>query len=205
MRTTRKKRLLPAALSAAALLCCAGCGSKDSSTAESSTGSSAVSAAEDGIRLNAPNVDADCAACIKAYFEAIDNKDFDAYVKTVYPPYKEAYDKLLAEKGDNPEDDFAELCSRFDEDGYESWSLTDLTLSYYEHEDTSIDNFLSRYVESGVFDEQFVTDCKADSEEIHDVIFTLSALYQGDDTPVTVVDGSGILAVKNKDGWFVLG
>ena len=40
---------------------------------------------------------------------------------------------------------------------------------------------------------------------MHDVIFSLSALYEGDKEPVTVVDNVGILAVKNKDGWYVFG
>ncbi|MBR6107319.1 MAG: hypothetical protein IKQ39_04845 [Oscillospiraceae bacterium] len=192
-------RLYPAVCAAAMLLCCTGCGGADSSSTESS-------AAENGLKtVSAEGVDAGCADCIKAYFEAIEAKDYEAYVKTIYPPYKETYDKLLNEKGDKPEDDFAELCTRFDEDGYESWHLTDLTLSYYEKEDTGIDKFFDRYVQGGVFDAQFVTDCKADAAEIHDVIFTLSALYKGDAEPVTVVDGAGILAVKNKEGWFVFG
>lgn len=192
---------------AAMLLCCAGCGSKKdtgSSAAESSAAES--SAAEDGVHvIAADEVDADLAACVKAYFDALDRKDYDAFLKTLYPPYKEAYHKMLEAEGVKPEDDFLRMSRSFDEDGYESWSLTELTLSYYENEESTVENYFSRYIEGEYFDEKFAEDCKADCTEMHDVIFSLSALYEGDKEPVTVVDNVGILAVKNKDGWYVFG
>lgn len=191
-----------AVCAAAMLLCGTGCGSSGSSSAAES---SAVSSSE-GLQMTVKDgVDADCAACLKKYFEAIDHKDYAAYQETVYAPYREAYAKILKEKNITPEDDFKKLCTRFDEDGYESWSLTELSVWYYENENTSIDNFFKRYVDGGIFDNQFVEDCKSKASEIHDVMFSLKALYAGDSEAVTVVDSAGVLMLKTADGWFLIG
>jgi len=195
------KRYLGLLCAAALCFTAAGCGSSsESSTAESSL------VKTNGIQVTASDeVDSGCADCIKAYFEAIEEKDYEKYLKYVYPPYREAYDKLLEKDETDPRDDFQMLCKRFDEDGYDSWTLTDLTLSYYENESTSIDKWFENYVRNDFFDEEFAEECKKSAEEIHDVIFSLSALYSGDEEPVTVVSGTGILTIKNADGWFIFG
>jgi hypothetical protein len=77
----------------------------------------------------AEGFDADYSACLKTYFEAVENKDFAAYQSVVYPPYLEVYTEYLKESDKTPESAFETLCSRFDEDGYNSWHIAEISLS----------------------------------------------------------------------------
>lgn len=190
-------RILPLC---AALLLCTACGGR---TAEQSE-AGAVPA--EGLTVHASDeVDAAYAACIKDYFEAIDRGDYDAYRAAMYPPYLEAYEAYLESEGTAPEDAFARLCTSFDEDGYESWTLTDIDLSYYAEEKVDFDGFFEIYVSAGIFDEGFAERCYADAEELRDIQFTLYALYAGDEEAVPVVSGSELMAVKTAEGVYLFG
>ncbi|MBQ8921004.1 MAG: hypothetical protein IJ060_02455 [Oscillospiraceae bacterium] len=194
----------PGALMAAALLMLTGCGDSGSSS-QAAESSVAVDMNTELVVDAAETVDPDCAACIRTYFTALEEHDFTAYQKTVYPPYQEVYAAYLAQNGDTLEGAFKDLYTRFDEDGYESWHLTEISLAYYDDEETTVGDFFSRYINSGIFDEEFEKQTRADAAELHDVIFSLDALYAGDSEPVTVIERSGIVAVKNADGWYVFG
>ena len=201
------KKIQRCALLAAGMLCLTAC-SGESSIAESSTSAAET---QDGITLHtAEDVDTRYAETLKRYFDAINAKDYDAYLSTVYPPYSEAYSAFLTEKGSSLEQAFAEMCTRFDEDGYESWKLTDLTVSYYKKEteyvqSDGISDYFSAYVKMGVLDEGFEETCRKNAEELRDVQFSLSALYAGDDAPVTVVSGQEIMMLIDKDGCWLFG
>ncbi len=198
------RKICAAAL--AALLLLTGCNDGGSSSAGSSE--QPVSSAADYSKLNviaSDGVDPGCTECIRSYFLSLEQHDFDAYQKALYPPFREIYAKFLAEKGSTPEEAFGDMCAQFDEDGYESWRLTELRLMYYEKESETIEEIFSRYIEGKVFDDAFEKNTKSDASELHDVVFSLDALYAGDTEPVNVVERSGILAVKNADGWFVFG
>lgn len=191
------KRLMAAGCCAAVLLCAAGCG-------ESSAGSSETAA--EGLTVHASeDMDAAYTECVKRYFEAVERHDYEAYCAVMYPPYLEAYQAYLKEQGSTNEEAFDGLCSRFDEDGYESWTLTELELSYYPQEKVDLDGFFERYSSAGVFDEGFGERCKKEAEEIRDLQFTLYALYAGDDEAVPVVRGNEMIAVKTSDGVYVFG
>lgn len=186
----------------AALLCTA-CGE---TPAESAGDSADAPDTAQGLTVHAADeVDAAYSDCIKAYFEAIDRGDYEAYCAAMYPPYLEAYRAYLTANGDDPEAAFAELCARFDEDGYESWTLTDIDLSYYPEERADLDGFFGVYESAGIFDADFAENCRAEAEEIRDIQFTLYALYAGDDEAVPVVNGSELVAVKTPDGVYVFG
>lgn len=143
------------------------------------------------------------ADCIEQYFEAVQAQDFSGYQATVYPPYQTAYGAYLETKGTTLEESFHSLASQFDEDGYESWNFTDLELDYYEAED--IDDFFKTWVSLGIFDEQFVTDCKTEAISIRDVQFTLYAQYEGDDYTVPVVQGGEMVMIQTQDGYYLFG
>ena len=190
------KRLIAAGC-CAALLLSAGC-------AESSTASSETAA--QGITVQADeDVDAAYTECVRKYFEAVEKKDHEAYRSGMYPPYLEAYEAYLEKQGTTPDDAFAELCSRFDEDGYESWTLTELDVSYYPEEKVDLDGFFKQYASAGIFAEDFGEKCKKETEEIRDLQFSLYALYAGDEEPVPVVRGNEMIAVKTKDGVYLFG
>lgn len=198
------KRRLGAGLLAALLLTLTGCGDSGSSSAPEV--SSAAEFEYTGLQVDAAEgVDPECAECIRSYFLSLETRDYDAYQKTIYPPYRENCSEYFKKLGSSPEESFEGMCSKFDEDGYESWKLTKLTLSYYGDEKASVEEFFMRFINDGVFDEKFAEKAKADAKEMHDVIFSLDAIYAGDSQPVTVVPRSGILAIKNADGWFVFG
>ena len=188
-------------------LCCTGCASKQS-TPDSLAESSQVTAQQaDGLAVKAgEDVDAAYAECIKTYFEAIDNDDFTGYQKTVYPPYQEVYAAFIKERYDSIEEFFhQELSKHFDEDGYDSWKLTEIQLSACPPEREDVDDFLERYVSAGVFDEEFAQKCKDDAAEIHDIVFTLYALYEGDEEAVPVVTEGELFVLKNADGAYLFG
>lgn len=187
-------------LCAAALLCTA-CGE----TPAESTNDSAAEAAQ-GLTVHAAeNFDAAYSDCIRAYFEAIDRGDYEAYCAAMYPPYLKAYETYLEANGTEPEEAFADLCARFDEDGYESWTLTDIDLAYYPEEKVDLDGFFSAYESAGIFDADFAENCRSETEEIRDIQFTLYALYAGDEDAVPVVSGSELIAVKTPEGVYVFG
>lgn len=186
----------------AAMLCLTACGS--SSTAEESETPSmdselTVTAAE--------GFDPDYGECLKRYFEAVEHKDYAAYEAAVYPPYLEAYTEYLAKNDSTPEKAFESLCTRFDEDGYESWHLTELKTAYYESEteDDPLASFFEAFTGSDVFDDAFVADCYEQAEDMRDVVFTVYALYSGDDAAVPVVTNGEILMLKTSEGTFLFG
>lgn len=192
------KRIWTAGLCAAMLLCTA-CGDN---TAENSAGDQAA----DGLTVQASDeVEPAYIDCIKRYFEAIDHKDYETYRAAMYPPYLEAYEAYLEQDGTAPEDAFADLCARFDEDGYDDWTLTEIDLSYYPEEKVDLDGFFDAYVSAGFFDADFADTCRAETEEIRDVQFTLYALYSGDAEAVPVVSGSELMVVKTADGVYLFG
>lgn len=184
------------AVSLAAVLLLCGCQQEDTDT--DSTKTSTITATYD-----TETFDKGYADCIAAYFDAVQNQDFAAYQQTVYAPYAETYGKYLESKGKTLESSFAGLASQFDEDGYASWKFTEVQMNYYAQEDP--DDFFETWVKLGIFDEQFVTDCKAEAIAIHDVEFTLYALYEGDKEAVPVVQGGEMMMIQTEQGYYLFG
>lgn len=144
------------------------------------------------------------AEAIKTYFEAVENKDFESYKQIVYPPYQEAFGKFLKENDSDLEQAFQDVCTQFDEDGYESWRLTELNVKYCEKED--VDNFFSTYEKAGIFDTEFSDSTREDAKEIRDIEFTLFALYAGDEDATPVVQGSEMMVIHAQDDkYYVFG
>lgn len=143
------------------------------------------------------------ADCLRDYFAAIGSADYEAYKKTVYPPYLECYGKYLEGEGSSLEQSFDSLCHRFDEDGYDSWRLTTLTVGDYYNPD--IEGFFETYQKWGFIDEAFIGTAKAEAQEMKHVQFSLYALYKGDEQPVCVVRGSETLMLKTDSGVYVIG
>ena len=186
----------------AALLCCTGCGETSSQTdsepAEKNSAGDMTVEAADGFDETYQTLIAD-------YFQAIENEDLEAYKAAMYPPYLEAFEKYVTENGSSLEERFQEVCHRFDEDGYESWKLTKLELSYYPEDKVDLDDFFDAYASAGIFDADFIANCKEDTSEIKDVQFSLYALYEGDEEPVQVIGGSEMMVMKNADGAYLFG
>lgn len=156
--------------------------------------------------LTAPDdFDADYSNCLKTYFQAVENKDFETYKTVVYPPYLTVYEEYLKGTDSSLEAAFETLCTRFDEDGYASWHLTELSVSESTGGEADSDAFFEAYVNGGVFDEQFVEQCKKETKEIKDIVFSVGALYEGDETPVAVVSDSEILMMKTDAGTYLFG
>lgn len=192
----------------AAMLCLTGCSMGTVQSSENSAELEEQSKADssDGMTVHAEEgVDESYVETLKAYFTAIEKKDIEGFRKAMYPPYLEAYNAYLEKQGKTPEENFEQLCSRFDEDGYESWTLTELNVSYYPEEKVDLDDFFEAFTEAGIFDEALVEKCKTEAEEIRDVQFSLQALYSGDEEPVTVVNGNEIMMVKTADGTYLFG
>ena len=143
--------------------------------------------------------------CLKTYFEAIEHKDYAAYQSVVYPPYLDVYADFLKENDKTVESAFDEMCTRFDEDGYESWHITELQVPEYTSDETSTDAFFQAFVAGNVFDDAFVEQCKKDAQELQDVKFSLYVLYQGDEEAVPVAENKEILMVKTSDGTYLFG
>ena len=87
----------------------------------------------------------------------------------------------------------------------QSWTLTDLHISYYPEEKVDLDDFFSAFKDAGILDDKLIEQCKKESEEIRDVQFSLYALYAGDEDAVPVVNGNEIMMVKTKDGTYLFG
>lgn len=192
-----KMKQTGAVLTAAVMLLLCGCSDTDDSSDAYDPSQGIVTAYDEA------SFDAGFAECIKTYFEAVQAQDFEGYQATVYRPYQTAYGAYLETKGKTLEESFASLATQFDEDGYESWTFTDLELAYYEGED--VDDFFETWVSLGIFDDQFVADCKAEAIAIHDVQFTLYAQYEGDDYTVPVVQGGEMMMIQTTDGYFLFG
>lgn len=198
------KRLIAAGM-LAAVLCLTGCSNSDAQKPEESAASAAEKCGEDGLSIITEDVDAVYCDTLRTYFTAIEQKDFDAYCKTMYPPYMESYTEYLKTQDTTPEENFDKLCKRFDEDGYESWKLTSLHLAYYPEEKLDLDGFFDAFKDAGIIDDKFIEACKQEAEEIRDIQFSLQALYESDEEPVTVVSGNEIMMVKTKDGTYLFG
>ena len=192
----------------AAMLCLTGCSNGKTQQPSDSVNieeqSEAVST--DGLTVQASEeVDSAYIETLKTYFTAIEQKDIEAFRSVMYPPYLEAYNAYLEKQGSTPEENFEALCKRFDEDGYESWKLTELELSYYPEDKVDLDDFFQAFIDAGIFDEKLAEECKKNAEEVRDVQFSLQALYAGDEEPVTVVSGNEIMMVKTADGTYLFG
>ena len=198
------KRILSVCCAAVTALCVTAC----SSTA--SGGSSAGENSQqqtDGLNVVCgDSMDQDYADLMKSYFEAIEKKDFAAYQKAVYPPYQESYGQFLEANGSDAETTFLEdLCTQFDEDGYESWKLTELQIEYYPEEREDLDDFFNAYSRAGIFDDAFIESCKQDASEMHDILFTLYALYEGDEEAVPIITNGEMFVLKNAEGAYLFG
>ncbi|WP_295093430.1 hypothetical protein [Ruminococcus sp.] len=202
------KRFMTVCCAAVLALCGTGCsswgGSGSSGAAESSQ---QTQEKKDGLNVvSSESMDPAYTELLTSYFEAINNKDYAAYEKALYPPFRESYDKYLQSKGSSLEQSFREdLCKRFDEDGYESWELTVLQIEYYPEERRDPDGFFKAYANAGILDEDFGERCKKETTEINDILFTLYALYAGDDEPVAVVTNKELYVVKTTDGVYMFG
>lgn len=190
------KRILLAGI-CAAMLCLTACGGTQHSSENSSSSGLTVHADE--------AVDSAYTDALKSYFLSIEQKDFETYQSLMYPPYLESFSAYLKKKDKTLAENFDTLCKRFDEDGYESWTLTDLHVSYYPEEKLDMDGFFDAFKDEGIIDEKLIEDCKKNSEEIRDVEFTLYALYAGDEDPVPVVNGNEVMMVKTKEGTYLFG
>ena len=194
------KRILIAGI-CAAMLCLTGCGGTgaepEQSSAAEHSGGLTVHAEDD--------VDSAYTDTLKAYFTAIEQKDYEGYQALMYPPYLQSYYAYLEAQGAKPEETFDKLCKRFDEDGYESWTLTDLDVSYYPEDKVDIDDFFAAFRDAGIISDELIGNCKKEAEEIRDIQFTLYALYKGDEEPVAVVSGNEIMMVKTPDGTYLFG
>ena len=200
------KRFILVCCAALSALCCTACGTA-SAGGSSAEESSQQKAQSDGLNVVCgESMDQAYADVLKAYFEAIDHQDYAAYQKTVYAPYQESYNKFLESKGSDLETTFREdLCTRFDEDGYDGWTLTELQIEYCPPEKEDLDDFFNAYSKAGIFDDTFVENTKEDAAEMHDIMFTLYALYDGDEEAVPVVTNGEIFVLKNEEGTYLLG
>ena len=200
------KRFLLCGAALLGALCCTGCAAGSSAEL-----SEPADPAADGLTVTVPeDMDPAYGETLKQYFEAIEAQDYDAYLATVYPPYSEAYSIFLAAKDSDLQTEFEKTCHRFDEDGYESWTLTSLELSYYSvstetYTSNGVSDYFQLYVDSGIFDDAFVEKCMNDAEDIRDIKFTLYALYNGDTEAVPVVTGGEIMMLITADGCTLFG
>ena len=159
------KRLLPVLCAAVMMFSVTACGEQSSQNVIPDH--MEVTAAE-----NVPQEYADIA---EAYFKAVQDDDYEAYVKLVYPPYLEIYNKYLTEnKNTDTEKAFHKMAHVFDEDGYESWRLTGLSLEARDSADE--ESFYSTYTEMGVLDDAFVEKAKKDAKEYRSIRFTTRSL-----------------------------
>lgn len=183
------KKRVPILLSAALLL--TGC-----QGGESSAGKPVPA---DGIALNSSDsVPAEYAETVKAYFTAIEQKDYAAYSDLMHPVYREAYGAFLQNKGSSLEANFASQRKRLDEDGYDSWRITDITLDLYPNPD--YDYFFTRFTEAGILTDDQVKAVRDSAEEMQDLQFTVNVLYEGDEEPVPTISGMELILFKTADG-----
>ena len=197
------KRIILICCAAVTAFCCTAC----SNTAQGGSSAGESTQQTDGLKVTCSNdMDQAYADLMKSYFEAIEHKDYAAYQKTVYPPYRESYGKFLESQGTDPETTFREdLCTQFDEDGYDGWTLTELQIEYYPPEKEDLDDFFNAYSRAGNFDDAFVESTKKDASEMHDVLFTLYALYDGDEEAVPIITNGEMFVLKNAGGVYLFG
>lgn len=176
-------------------------GSEVSATGEAST-ANVQNHSEMVVSVTDETFDTGYANCLKDYFTALDQKDFEGYKKTVYPAYQEVYDEFLKKDGSDIEKAFYEMRGQFDEDGYDSWYFSQLDMDYCENED--IDNFFDMYQQAGIFDEAFEEQCRKDAVEMRDIQFSLYAMYSGDKEATLVVPGGEIIVMKDSNGNYYL-
>lgn len=188
------KRFTAWSTACAAVMLLTGCGTQEPDPMKSEL---TVSAPEE--------LDTAYTDCLKTYFEAIENKDFAAYQSVVYPPYMEVYKEYLKKSDKTVEAAFETLCTKFDEDGYERWHITGLEAAEAEGGEDGVNSFFDAFVAGGVFDEAFKEQCRKDTNEVRDIQFSLSILYEGDEEPVPVATGSEILMMKTDTGTYLFG
>lgn len=203
------------AVPAALVLCMTGCGESSGASVESSTDT--LNTTGELRVICEGETDPAYGETLKKYFTAIEKNDFEAYKETVYPPYLTAYEAYLGEQGKTLADTFPGLHARFDEDGYESWTLTELYVNIYEPQQTYregmetappvdyADEFLEAFVDSGVITEDDAEQTRKDAKDMQDIQFSLYALYAGDEEDVQIIKGSEILMLKTADGCFLFG
>lgn len=182
------KKSIPALLAAALLL--TGCRGGESSGGTVSPAGITMHPTED--------VGSEYTDAVQAYFTALEQNDYDAYYTLMHPVYAEAFSAYLAKKDSDLEKNFAAQRKRFDEDGYESWHITDITLSRYENPE--YDYFFSRFTEAGILTDEQVQAVKDSAEETEDLEFSIDVLYQGDDEPVTAFSKQELVLFKTADG-----
>ena len=76
-----------------------------------------------------------------------------------------------------------------------------LDLTFYK----DLDDFFHAYSAAGIFDDAFVESTKKDASEMHDVLFTLYALYDGDEEAVPIITNGEMFVLKNAEGAYLFG
>ena len=66
-------------------------------------------------------------------------------------------------------------------------------------------DFFTTYQKDGIFDDAFIEAAKKDAKEYQNVVFSLAALYAGDEEPVTVVQGKQLCMIQNEAGVYLFG
>ena len=198
-------------LAALALLSVTGCSETAGNGGTQETTAAAAEKSAGGIEVTTGDgFDEEYSPVLKAYFEAIEKQDFDAYKASIYPPFYEKLEAFYKQQDKTMEDVFAGLHRQFDEDGYESWTFTRMYLTYYANsqgvssENDALD-FLAAFQTNGIVDEAFVEDTKKAARDMQDVKFTVYALYNGDEEDVAVLSGKEILTIKTEAGTYLFG
>ncbi|MBP0987592.1 MAG: hypothetical protein J6S92_04865, partial [Oscillospiraceae bacterium] len=198
-------------LAALTLLSMTGCSETAGNGGAQGTAAASAEKQADGIEVTtAEGFDTDYTPVMKAYFEAIEKQDFEAYKAVIYPPFYEKLEAYYQQQGKTMEDVFAGLHKQFDEDGYDNWRFTRMYLAYYANqqgvssENDALD-FLAAFQKNGIVDEAFVEDTKKAASDMQDVKFSVYALYSGDEEDVAVLSGKEILTLKTEAGTYLFG
>jgi len=190
----------------------AGCADKNNSNSTPDAQTTAAAQAAELTVNTEDGFDQDYVPVLKSYFQAIEKKDFEAYKAAIYPPFfeklTEYYQKQTPAK--TMQQVFEGLHTKFDEDGYDSWTFTSIAAGYYKNshgESTDQDalDFLDAFKNSKMFDDDFVEATKNAAKDMRNIKFTLYAHYSGDAEPVPAVSGQEILGIKTDSGVYLFG
>lgn len=148
------------------------------------------------------SVDRACAELISDYFTAIQNKDYDAYSKVIYPAYYSEMEEYLQEKYDyGMEQSFLNRVGMFEITDENNFRFTQIKLDAVT--ENSLDNYFTQM--NTLMGDDFEENIRSGMDEHQILMFSVNAISDDMEQETTVVNNNEMIVVTADDQYYLIG
>lgn len=144
-----------------------------------------------------------CLTAVSAYFESMEQRDFEAYRKTIYPLYAEQMEAYLQESlSYGLETSFETLCSRFDStEG--ACQFTRLVLEWAPDESEEAQLYVNSL--DTLLGVGFADQASAELDEVRTLFFSLYGVFGAQTEESLLCDAYELILVRIGETYYIIG